>query len=144
MGEWMYTSTFSSSRLKLEVSGHLHALAALSPGKERPGPSDQEVGWIPGPVWAIRRSENSWCCRDSNSNPSVVEPVVSRYKGGVTAVLWLMEGDLKEMREKGASEYYRSIFFILVGCILLRNDNVSEMLTNKVVYCDTVINNNTN
>jgi hypothetical protein len=33
------------------VSGQLHALAALPPGKEPPVPIGYEVGWTPEPVW---------------------------------------------------------------------------------------------
>jgi hypothetical protein len=47
MGEWMYRSTFSWTRHQLEVSGQLHAPAALSPGKEPPVPIGQEAGWAP-------------------------------------------------------------------------------------------------
>jgi hypothetical protein len=39
----------------------------------------REVGWNPDPVWTILRTENSWPYRDSNSDPSVVEPVASCY-----------------------------------------------------------------
>jgi hypothetical protein len=44
-GEWMYRSTFSWPRHELEVSGQLHAPAALPPGKEPPVPIGQEVAW---------------------------------------------------------------------------------------------------
>jgi hypothetical protein len=35
--------------------------------------------WTSEPVWTIWRRENSWPDRDSNSDPSVVQPVASRY-----------------------------------------------------------------
>jgi hypothetical protein len=35
----------------MEVSGQLHALAALTPGKEPLVPTGQEVGWATEPVW---------------------------------------------------------------------------------------------
>jgi hypothetical protein len=41
------------------VSGQLHALAALPPGKESPEPFDQEAGWFPEPVWTFWRTESS-------------------------------------------------------------------------------------
>jgi hypothetical protein len=45
MGEWMYRYTFSSPRHWLEVSGQLHAPAALLPGKEPPHyPLDRRLG----------------------------------------------------------------------------------------------------
>jgi hypothetical protein len=37
-------------------------------------------GWvIPEPVWTTWRRQNSWPYQDSNSDPSVVQPVASRY-----------------------------------------------------------------
>jgi hypothetical protein len=52
----------------LEVSGQLHALAALPPGKRAPRyPLD---GRLRGPQIRFgRRGENSWPYRDSNSDP---------------------------------------------------------------------------
>jgi hypothetical protein len=38
-----------------------------------------EVGWTAEPVWTIWRGENSLPYRDSNSDPSVVQPVASHY-----------------------------------------------------------------
>jgi hypothetical protein len=38
MEQWKYKSTHSSPRYWKEVSGQLHALAALPPGKESPVP----------------------------------------------------------------------------------------------------------
>jgi hypothetical protein len=79
MWEWMYRSTFSWPRHYLEVSGQLHATAALPPGKEPLVPIVYEVGWTSEPVWKIWRRENYCPYRDSNSDPSVVQPVASRY-----------------------------------------------------------------
>jgi hypothetical protein len=45
MGEWIYRSTFSWPRHYLEVSGQLHAHAALPLGKEPPVSIGSEVGW---------------------------------------------------------------------------------------------------
>jgi hypothetical protein len=58
----------------LEVSDQLHTPAALPPV-----PIQFEAGWVPEQVWTIWRSENSCPYRDSNSDPSVVQPVGSRY-----------------------------------------------------------------
>jgi hypothetical protein len=40
----VYIHIFSSPRHQLEVSGQLHAAAALPPGKEPPVPTGWEVG----------------------------------------------------------------------------------------------------
>jgi hypothetical protein len=79
MGEWMYRSTFSWPRHKLEVSGQLHAPAALPPGKQPPVSIGYEAEWAPEPVWTTWRKEISLPYRDSNSDPSVVQLEVSRY-----------------------------------------------------------------
>jgi hypothetical protein len=63
----------------MEVSGPLHAPTALPQVIESPVPSGQEVGWTSGPVSMTWIRENSWPYRDSNSEPSVVQPVASRY-----------------------------------------------------------------
>jgi hypothetical protein len=81
----------------MQVSG-LHAPAALPPGKEPPVPIRWEVGWTPEPVWTTWRSENSCLHWDSNSHPSVVQPVASRCTGSepVHAVLPLTLTDCME------------------------------------------------
>jgi hypothetical protein len=61
------------------VSGQLHGPAALTPRKEPPVPIGKKAGWALEPVWTTWRKENSLPYRDSNSDPSVVQPVASRY-----------------------------------------------------------------
>jgi hypothetical protein len=64
----------------MEVSGQLHAPAALPPGKETLVPTGQEAGWAPEPFWT------RWC-RDkfpaprweSNPRTPIVQPVDKRY-----------------------------------------------------------------
>jgi hypothetical protein len=58
----------------LEVSGQLHAPAALPPGKEPPVPIGQEVGWTSEPVkWKFLTPPGL------EQDSSVVQPVASRY-----------------------------------------------------------------
>jgi hypothetical protein len=57
------------------MSGQLHTPAALPPGKESRVPMGKEVGWASEPIWTTWRSENSCLIGDSNSDPSVVQPV---------------------------------------------------------------------
>jgi hypothetical protein len=57
----------------------LHPLAALSPGKQPPVSIGWEAGWTPEPVWSLWIGENSWPYRDSNSDPSFIQPVATPY-----------------------------------------------------------------
>jgi hypothetical protein len=66
MREWTYRSSFLISAL---VGGEW---SAWRPGRFT------SVERAPGTHW-IGGGENSWPCRDSNSDPSVVRPVASRY-----------------------------------------------------------------
>jgi hypothetical protein len=43
----------------MEVSGHVHVPAALSPGKDPPVPIGCEAGWVPELVWTLPSSEKS-------------------------------------------------------------------------------------
>jgi hypothetical protein len=86
-GERMYRSTFSWLRHYLVVSGQLYALTALPPGKDLLVATGQKAGWTPEPLWTISWSDNSWPYRDWISDPSVVQPVASRYTDSSTAAL---------------------------------------------------------
>jgi hypothetical protein len=55
----VYRSTFYLTSALLEVTGQLHAPAALPPGKEPPVTIGKEAGWAPEPVWTTWRRENS-------------------------------------------------------------------------------------
>jgi hypothetical protein len=57
------------------VSGQLHSQAALPGGKEPL--YTLRTRWVPEPIWTTWRKENSWHYRDSNFDPSVVQPVIS-------------------------------------------------------------------
>jgi hypothetical protein len=48
-----------------------------SSGKESPVPIGKEVGWTLELIWMIWRRENSLPYWDSNSDPSVVQPIAS-------------------------------------------------------------------
>jgi hypothetical protein len=53
----------------MEVSGQLHAPAALPPGKDPPVPNGQEAGWAPESFWTqLRRDKKKhYCpCRELN------------------------------------------------------------------------------
>jgi hypothetical protein len=71
----------------LEASGQLHTTAALPLGKESPVLIGQEAGWAPEPVWSTCRGEKSCPYRDSNSDPSAVKTVASRYTECTIAAL---------------------------------------------------------
>jgi hypothetical protein len=59
----------------MEVSGQLHVPAALFPGKE-PG---TQRGGLPSRYRLCGEETILSLYRDSNSDPSVVQPVASRY-----------------------------------------------------------------
>jgi len=50
MGEWRYSSTYFKPRHLIEVSGQVHATAALPPEKEPPVPIGKDAGWDPEQV----------------------------------------------------------------------------------------------
>jgi hypothetical protein len=72
MGGWIYRVTFSSPRHQLQVNSQLHAPAVLPPGKEPCYSLDRCLG---GPQSGSARHEEV----DTNSDPSVVQLVSSRY-----------------------------------------------------------------
>jgi hypothetical protein len=79
-GDWRYSSTHSSSRHYMEVSGQLLSLACLPPGGKVPG-----TRWIGGWVCsraglcAVVKNENQHCTRLSS-------PFLSLYTDCGTAV----------------------------------------------------------
>jgi hypothetical protein len=79
MGEWIYTcrTTFSWPWHLLEVSGQVHTPVTLPQGKGPWCPLDTRLG---GPQSQSRQhGEHSWPYWDSNSNPSIIQPVASHY-----------------------------------------------------------------
>jgi hypothetical protein len=50
----------------------------FTPWEKAPG-TYRIGGWAPESVWALWRRENSFPYRDSNSDPSVVQPVASSF-----------------------------------------------------------------
>jgi hypothetical protein len=79
MGEWMYRSTLSWPRHYLEVSGQLHALAALSRKETAPG-IHWIGGWV-GPRAGLDDLEEKifLTLLGLEFRPSIVHPIVSRY-----------------------------------------------------------------
>jgi hypothetical protein len=84
----------------LDVSIHIFVTSALAltewsasrPAALRPVSIGYEVGWTPEPVWTLWRRESSLLYRDSNSEPSFVQPVASLYTDyAIPAVFHLKE-----------------------------------------------------
>jgi hypothetical protein len=57
----------------MEVSGQLHAPAALDTEKEPPVPTGYEAGWVPESVWAQWRGEKFPCTAENRT--LVVQPI---------------------------------------------------------------------
>jgi hypothetical protein len=51
----------------MDVSGLIHAPAALLPGKEPAVPIGEEAGWAPEPIWTLKGKENLVLKGKSNS-----------------------------------------------------------------------------
>jgi hypothetical protein len=83
-GEWWASST-----------------SRFTPEKRAPVPIRWEAGRISEPVWMIWRSDNCWTHRDSNSDPSVVQPVAIRYTDCATAAL------IRSIRISNASSWWK-------------------------------------
>jgi hypothetical protein len=99
------------------VSGQLHDRACLTPGERAPVPIGYKAGWSPEPVWTIWRSENSRLYRVSNSDPSVVQPVVSRYTY-CTAVTPIIIGRAAcYLQFASIRPYFSSLFLSNVRCL---------------------------
>jgi hypothetical protein len=84
MGEWMYHIFLTSALPEGEWS-------ASCTSRFTPGERAHWIGgrWTPEPIWTTWRRENSWPDRDSNSDPSVVQPAASRYTDYTIPAPWL-------------------------------------------------------
>jgi hypothetical protein len=71
-GEWTFLDLGTSWRWVVSIP----PIQLYTRGKRPPVPTGYEVGRTPVPVWTIWRRENSWPFRDSNSDPSVVQPLL--------------------------------------------------------------------
>jgi hypothetical protein len=62
----------------MEESGQHHVTAALARWKSSRYPLNRRLS-APELVWTVWRRENFWPHRDSNTDPSVVQPLASHY-----------------------------------------------------------------
>jgi hypothetical protein len=69
----------------MEVSGRLHAQAALSLESEPPVPTIQEAGWAPGPVWTRGEEKNSQPLPGLET--PTIQPVVQLYNTELSRLL---------------------------------------------------------
>jgi hypothetical protein len=65
--------------------------ASLPHGENPPVPIGKEAGWDPESVWPLWRTEIFLPYRDSNSDPSIVQPVASRYTDCAISALSYLE-----------------------------------------------------
>jgi hypothetical protein len=131
MGEWMYRSTCSWPRHQLEVSGQLHTPASLPPV-----PIGEEVGWTPEPVWTTWKREDSWPYLDSNSDPSVVQSVASRYTTTLSRLpmtMYTKSNIFCDVMPSSLVEIYQRFFRDekILGVFKLRAVRSSETLENR-------------
>jgi hypothetical protein len=61
----------------VEVSGQLHALATLPPGKEPLVPIGWEAGWLPELVWTLQGREKS--VAPSRNRTPAIRPIACCY-----------------------------------------------------------------
>jgi hypothetical protein len=141
------------------VNGQFHAPVHLPLGKELPVPIGKEVGWTPESVWTTWRRENSWSSRNRNSDPSIVQPLPSRYTDcavPAVALLWTTRTEHQdEVRNVGAhSEFHETrsvmvalnlgmdgrpdVLWLRIGATLLRK----RVLQNKRLVSVTMERNN--
>jgi len=71
MGERRYNSTLS----KTWRCGQLPALATLNPEQDPPVSTEQEAGWFPLTLDAMRKRKISSPCQASNLDSSIVQHV---------------------------------------------------------------------
>jgi hypothetical protein len=104
----------------MEVSGQLHASAALLPGKEPPIPSGYEVGWTPEPVWTTWRRESSWPYRDSELWP-LGRPAYSQslHQLRYPSSYRLCIGSRNWKSGRGSTKGYRAILLLLLLLIII-------------------------
>jgi hypothetical protein len=103
------------------VSGQLHAPAALPPGKGPPVPIGQEVGWTPETVWT--RWGKFLTLPGFELDPSVVQPVVSRYTDYAACLFndtfltaWVVVWNVSKIRE-GCPARDMTLWPILSYCV---------------------------
>jgi hypothetical protein len=94
MGKWLYRSTFSWPRHKLEVSGQLHAPAALPPGKDPPVPLDRTLDEAQN--WSGRRGEEE--VLDPTGTRTPTSPSSSRLYVLLLLLFLIFADDLKISR----------------------------------------------
>jgi hypothetical protein len=78
MGELIYKSTFFLNSALVGGEWSASRPGRFTPGESAPG-THSIGGWVNPKSRSGRCGENSWPHRDSNSDPSVVQPVANRY-----------------------------------------------------------------
>jgi hypothetical protein len=77
MAERLYRGTFFDHYTSWRRVVNFTLLLLYPLGKSPRYPLDRR--WTPEPVWTTWRINNSWPYRDSTSDPSLFQPVASRY-----------------------------------------------------------------
>jgi hypothetical protein len=91
--------------------------SAVRPGRFTPGKGAPGTHRMGGPhSRSGQRGKNSWCYRDSNSDPSFVQPVASRYTDcAVSTIIYLffLGRIFKSIEENTKNSDCRSVFVII-------------------------------
>jgi hypothetical protein len=73
----------------MEMSGQLHASAALPSGKMFPMAVEQEAGWAPEPVWTLQSREKCLSCAWNHS--LAMQPLARRCTDWVISAHCIIE-----------------------------------------------------
>jgi hypothetical protein len=84
-------------------------VVSFTPRERSPDTHWIEVEWTPEPVWTVWRREIFLPYRDSNSDPSVVQSVASRYTDYDTLAAYMSCQGMSEMGHSGPDEGFSEL-----------------------------------
>jgi hypothetical protein len=106
MGKWKYSSTLLDLGTSWEVSGQLHMLAALPPGKSSRYPVARRLGSAQSRSGLCEVEKISWRCRESNPGRSARSPS-QLYRFAFHLSLRVSHGELPFLRTSNCGARFR-------------------------------------